>query len=120
MAGLAALSLAGCVSMIDVKKQAPVYDGQVKGYYPELARCVANTMQTHERWGIRAAQYNVRIYPDIDRAEVQSSATSGLTGTIYGFLLELKKIDQDNSHATLRGVYDDVNVAKVTLLNCSK
>lgn len=117
---LVALSLSGCVSMADVKERAPLVNEEVKGNYSALARCVADSMQTHERWGIRAAQYNVRIYPDIERAEVQSSASSGLTGTIYGFLLELRKIDQDNSHATLRGIYDDVNEAKKTLQSCSQ
>jgi hypothetical protein len=114
-----AILLSGCVSMSDVKKQTPVYDAPIKGYYSALARCVADTMQTHESWGIRAAHYNVRVYPDIETAEVQSSASSGLTGTIYGFLLELKKIDQEKSYATLRGVLADVQEALKTLKSCS-
>lgn len=110
--------LSGCVSMADVKKKAPVYDAPIKGHYSALARCVADKMQTHESWGIRAAQYNVRVYPDIHRAEVQSSASSGVTGTIYGFLLELTRIDDSNTHATLRGVLADVVEAKKVLEIC--
>lgn len=84
----------------------PTFSGEIKGSYSALARCVVGAMETHEKWSINTLQYNVRVYSDIERAEIQAYMHGGMwPGVFYAFYLELNKIAPNVSKATIKGNY---------------
>ncbi len=115
-----ALMLFGCSTfdLKTVREMRPKYDDQLKGQYAPLARCTVEKLQNHERWFIRVLQFTVRIYPDIEKSEIQAYGHSNLAGSLYAFILEMTQKNKDSVQATLRG-YKEADYALDVLKECS-
>jgi hypothetical protein len=116
------LILAGCAAPVNlkaVKEYEPIYRGQVKGNYSALARCVADMMQSDERWQIQGLLYDVRVYPDIQKSEVHAYAHNRYAGASYRMLLSLKQSGPDTVDAAIKGKDYAPSIAQDTLLSCS-
>lgn len=116
------LALSGCAAPINLKavqEYAPVYDGQVKGDYSALARCVAEKMQSDGRWQIQGLLYDVRVYPDVKESEVHAYAHNRYAGASYRMMLALKQASPDTVNAVLKGKETAPSVALEALQSCS-
>lgn len=111
--------LTGCVSLADVKKSPPKFQGEVKGNYSYLARCMSKSMQDDSRWTINTLQYNVNVYPDNKTSEVLAYANGAYTGTIYAFELVLKQKNNQKVYAILKGNEYETGVAWQALQQCA-
>lgn len=119
MALTLALILSGCVTDL-TDQHEPVFSGEIKGNYSALAHCVADTMEADKRWSIRALQYDVRVYPDIERSEIKAYAHGGMwSGVFYAFYLELNQTAPNVSNAILKGLKYEGGEALKALQGCA-
>ena len=112
--------LSGCANLGDIKSRSPYFEGEIKGNYSRVARCVIDNMQRDSRWTISSLQYNVIVYPDIETSEIQSYVDTGITGVIYGFVLTLEQINEETLWAVLKGKKYESKVALENLIMCTK
>jgi len=120
-----ALMLSGCASddfsLAGRKKLEPMFAGEIKGNYSALARCVVDAMEAHEKWSINALQHNVRIYPDIGKAEIQTYVHGGAwPGVFYVIYLELNKTAPNVSRGIVKGTKYEGGEAIKALQECAK
>ncbi len=115
-----ALMLSGCVNDL-TELHEPLFSSEIKGNYSALARCVADTMEANKRWSIRALQYDVRVYPDIEKSEIKACAHGGMwSGVFYAFYLELNQTAPNVSNATLKGLKYEGGEALIALQGCAE
>jgi len=115
-----ALMLTGCATDL-TDQHEPVFSGEIKGNYSALTRCVADTMEADKRWSIRALQYDVRVYPDIERSEIKAYAHGGMwPGVFYAFYLELNQTTPNVSNAILKGLKYEGGEALKALQGCAE
>ena len=117
--------ISGCInttdlSLVGMKKQEPKFSGEIIGNYSALARCVVDTMKEHESRSIRSLQYNLRVYPDIERSEIQAHLLSLMwPGVFYAFHLELNKTAPNVSNAVIKGLKYEAGEALKALQGCA-
>jgi hypothetical protein len=100
--GLAALAISGCAStdLKSVQGSSVVYEAAARGKHEELAACMADALQDHEKYVVRSQKYAVRNYPD--RSEIQAYQDSIYGGGTYLFTVDLQQKDKDVVQVSLR------------------
>lgn len=111
-------ALAACTSKQDVISAVPLLDRTYTGNYETVAACTFS--------GIQAADYAIQPQvqfipvPSAGYVEVQITATSGFTGTIYAAIARFEDIDGATFQATVRAAYTgDGDVAIAALTDCT-
>jgi len=115
-----ALILSGCVTIGGMKKNADtIFSGEIKGNYSALARCVSDTMEVDNRWTIRTLQYYIRVYPDIERSEVEARIDT-IGGPVFIFHMELNQTAPGVSSILLKGSEYEGGEALKALQGCAE
>ena len=110
-------SMGACTSKQDVLNTTPLLDRTYKGDYEAVAACTLNGIQTSYSF----IAPNVLYVPVLSQRyiEIQTTATSGFTGTIFGAVTRLEDIDGSSFRAVVRATYTaDGDVAIEALTNC--
>lgn len=113
-AGLLAVS--ACTSKQEVMAAAPIVDRVFAGDYLEAATCTHNAIQMADL----TIQPTVSFIPGRGWAEVQTTATSGYTGTVYGQVSRFEDIDGQSFRAVVRAPWrGDGAIAVEALKSCT-
>lgn len=108
--------LAGCTTKQDVLSQPAMLDRVFSGDYREAAVCIHNGIQT----GDYTIQPFVAFIPGLDFVEIQTTATSGMTGTIFGQITRVEKVNDDRFRVVTRAAYTaDGDVAVAAVVECT-
>ena len=113
---VATLTLAGCVSRQDTLDEAPMLDQVFQGDFRAVGPCVVSAIQTADY----TISPNVSFIPSPTWSEIQTTASSAYTGTIYGQITRLTDIDGKSFRAVVRSVLKgDGEVAVNAVRGCA-
>lgn len=91
---LAACLVTACAS-IGLREETEARGSKFSGTHAALARCVVDALQSDNRWIVRALQYEVRRYPEIETTEIHAYPPGVLPG-LYA------RTSPDNPDAVIR------------------
>ncbi len=75
-----ALLLSACTNLSGNKEKPLLYEAKINGDYASIAQCVTNKLHTDTRWFMRLLQYQFRLYPEIETAEIYAYDTRFIPG----------------------------------------
>lgn len=111
------LSLATCTSKRDVTEQTPMLARSYQGDYQAAAACTLDGIQTGDY--TISPNVNYVPVPSEGYVEIQTTATSGMTGTIYGAITRFEELSDTKFRVIVKAAYTgDGDVAIRALTNC--
>lgn len=114
---LGLLGLAACTTRQDAMTTAPLLDRVFPGDFLAAAACTHNAIQSADY----AIQPQVTMIPSRSWAEVQTTATTSWTGTIFGQVSRFEDIDGKSYRVTVRAPYTaDGDVAVAAIRKCAE
>lgn len=114
----AALLCASCTSKQDVLQAQPLLDRVFHGNYELAAACTFDSIQ--RSYSLSPSVQYIPV-PAAGYIEIQVTATSGFTGTIYGAIARFEDRGDAQYRATVRAAYTgDGDVAVAAIAACSK
>lgn len=116
---LAVLALSACASttLNSVKESSVAYEMQVQGNHAELAECIADALEDHKKFLVRAQEYAVRNYPE--KSEIQAYSETTYGGNVYLFTIELQQKDKETVQVMVRNIEAFKEFVEGPLQSCS-
>ena len=101
------LALSGC-TLAKIREDTPRFDGDFRGNNSAFARCIVSQLENHKKLLIRAMDYEVRSYPDIETVELTGTQ---VTTTIIAehFRLTLRQESPESVGAEIVGWGEDTS-----------
>lgn len=113
---VAFIAMSGCVSKSDIKNEIPMLDRKFNGDFLSVGACVHDAIQTSSGYSISPS---VQFITSRDWVEVQTTGTSGITGTIYGQVTRLTDLGDSRFRAVVQAGYTaDGDIAIESLMRC--
>lgn len=111
-----ALMLSSCANKRDVLLESPMLDREFSGDYRSIGACVHNEIQLADY----TISPSVQFIPGPDYVEIQTTATSALTGTVFGQITKLEKLDDTRFRAVVRAPFTaDGDIAISAINKCA-